>query len=84
MFNLVSNIVQILGEEGKAFSVFSENAHMPRAVFPKSQCMLTPTCAGRIGWLQEAHFGAKTLGCKKKVFQSHLKHLQKVEPREPF
>lgn len=46
--------------------------------------MLTPTCAGRIGWLQEAHFGAKTLGCKKKVFRSHSKLLQKVEPREPF
>lgn len=45
---------------------------------------VTRTCAGRIGWLQEAHFGAKTLGCKKEVFKSHSKFLQKVELRELF
>lgn len=84
VFHLLSTTVEILGEEGKAFSVFLESAHMATGAFPKSQCMLTLTCAGRIGWLQEAHFGAKTLWCKKKVFQSHLKCLQKAEPREPF
>lgn len=84
VFNLVSNAVQILGEEGKAFSVFSGSAHMPIGVFTSESVHVNTYLCWEDWLVTGSTFRCKNPTMQEERFQSHLKCLQKVEPREPF